>query len=285
MLGIADLGRVAMFCALLSLPRAATAGDEKAAFSLFRPTPEALLRDMSTDRPDKTESPYTVDAGRIQVEMDIVSFTSDENGSVVFRAWDIAPFNVKFGLSHDSDLQLFYGSYGRVTTIGDSHGVRETLDGSGDLVVRLKRNLWGNDGGRTAFALMPFIKLPINAREDLNDALEGGLIVPLAIDIGNGVGIGLMTEIDVLRNEEGSGYSPAFVNSATIGFDVTQDLGVYLEIFAERSMEDGAELVLTFDTGFTLAVTDNIQFDAGVNLGLTEAADDLNLFVGQSVRF
>jgi hypothetical protein len=35
------------------------------------------MREMSTDRPDLTESAYTVDAGHFQVEMDVVRYTYD----------------------------------------------------------------------------------------------------------------------------------------------------------------------------------------------------------------
>ena len=34
---------------------------DKSQFNLFNPTPAALMRAMSTDRPDTTESAYTVD--------------------------------------------------------------------------------------------------------------------------------------------------------------------------------------------------------------------------------
>jgi hypothetical protein len=33
----------------------------------------APLHELSTDRPDRTESPYTVDRGRVQVEMDFAN--------------------------------------------------------------------------------------------------------------------------------------------------------------------------------------------------------------------
>ena len=35
----------------------------KSSYSLFQSTPRDMMRDMSTDRPDLTESPITVDAG------------------------------------------------------------------------------------------------------------------------------------------------------------------------------------------------------------------------------
>src|SRR5687767_7346997 len=51
--------------------------EEKLRYHLFNPTPRQLMREMSTDRPDKTESAYTVDAGHFQVEADLVSYAYD----------------------------------------------------------------------------------------------------------------------------------------------------------------------------------------------------------------
>lgn len=256
---------------------------DKSHYTLFNPTPDGALRDMATDRPDKTESPYTVDAGRFQVETDLVAYTYDRRDGVTTRAFDVMPFNLKIGLTDSSDLQLAYGAFSRVRTFGG--GVSDTDRGFGDLVVRYKQNLWGNDGGRTALGLMPFVKIPTNTLAQLNDDVEGGIIVPFAVDLGRGMGLGLMTEVDFLKAESGGGYEPTFVNSATVSFELTRRLGLYVEAFVERSAESGAETIVTVDTGFTYAVTDHLQLDAGVNIGVTDAADDLNVFVGLSQRF
>ena len=37
--------------------------------------------------------------------------------------------------------------------------------------------------------------------------------------------------------------------------------------------------------GVTYALTDDVQLDARANIGLTRAADDLNVFLGLSRRF
>src|SRR5436309_3199384 len=50
---------------------------DKSPFSLFNPTPRTLMREMQTDRPDQTESPYTVDAGHFQLEADFDNYTYD----------------------------------------------------------------------------------------------------------------------------------------------------------------------------------------------------------------
>src|SRR5437764_1052507 len=49
-------------------PATARAGEEapaadKSSYTLFNPTPLNLMRDLNPDRPDVTESPFTVDAG------------------------------------------------------------------------------------------------------------------------------------------------------------------------------------------------------------------------------
>src|SRR5438093_6841318 len=70
---------------------------DKRQYHLFNPTPRAFLRELSTDRPDKTESPYTVDAGHFQIEMDLVSYSRDRDthagADTRVDSWAVAPIN------------------------------------------------------------------------------------------------------------------------------------------------------------------------------------------------
>lgn len=117
---------------------------DKRAYNLFNPTPENLLRELTTDRPDKTESPYTVDAGHFQLEMDLLSYTRD--GEV--ENFAIAPANFKIGLLNNVDLQVIAATYNIQRTRDRAARPRESISGFGDLLVRLKVNFWGNDGAR-----------------------------------------------------------------------------------------------------------------------------------------
>lgn len=261
---------VAVFLACAPVPALAQPGD--------------ALRDMSTDRPDKTESPYTVDAGHIQIELDLANYTRDDSDGLRTEGLAIVPFNFKLGLDQSTDIQLLVEPFVRQTVTDRVRG-GDRIDGIGDVTVRLKHNLWGNDGGPTALALMPFVKLPTNSNGLGNGAVEFGLIVPLAVRVADGIGIGAMTQIGMFEEADGRGYAPSFVNSATVAFDLTDRLGLYTELFTERSIGRGAEWVVTGDIGFTYALSDNIQLDTGIAIGLTDAADDLNLFVGISRRF
>ena len=85
-----------------------TADPNKRQYNLFNPTPRALMREMSTAWPDKTESAYTVDAGHFQFKADLVSFSIDRSnieGARVFGV-NVANVNLKAGLLNNADLQL-----------------------------------------------------------------------------------------------------------------------------------------------------------------------------------
>ena len=281
-----------MVCSLTSLARAAENENEhdKSGYHLFRPTPRAQMREMSTDRPDKTESAYTVDAGHFQFEMDLFSYAHDQDksggGDMSTDAYAIAPVNLKFGLLNNVDLQVVIDTYNSVRVHDHLAGTVEKKSGFGDVTTRLKVNLWGNDGGRTALAMMPFVKFPSNQDGLGNDAVEGGVIFPLAVELPAGWGMGLMTEVDFLRDEpDDGGYHASFVNTVTFSHDICGKLGGYVEFFSEVSTEEDSEWIGTVDLGLTYGLTDDIQLDAGVNIGVTDAADDINPFVGMSWRF
>jgi len=257
---------------------------EKTGYNLFHPTPDSLLRELTTDRPDKTESPYTVDAGHYQIELDLLNYTQDCTDQAV-QTFAIAPSNLKVGLFNNVDLQFIVETYTIQRTSGHDPQAHETVSGFGDVLIRCKTNFWGNDGGTTAGGMMPFLKLPTGATELGNGAVEGGIIFPLAITLPQEWSMGLMTEVDHLRNSDSSNYHQEFINSITFGHGIIGQLAGYLEFFSSISSERDVEWIGTVDFGLTYNLRSNVQLDAGVNIGVTRAADDLNLFVGLSVRF
>lgn len=275
--------RIATLIALATIPALAQAAPDKSKYNLFNPTPTKQMRDMSTDRPDKTESPYTVDAGHFQIESDLITFTHDTTGDTDTNSFNVPPVNIKFGLTNNSDIQFVYDAYS-YERVKES-GTTERNDGLGDLTVRYKYNFWGNDGGDTAFGIMPFVKFPTNTNDVGNNSIEGGVILPYGMELADGVGFGTMAELDITRDADDSGYHPTYIASATIGYDVTDAMGHYVELYAEQAGESGAKTIVTFDTGVTYGLTDNLQLDAGVNIGITKVADDFNPFLGLSYRY
>ncbi len=254
---------------------------DKSGYTLFNPTPRELMRELSPDRPDKTESPHTVDAGHFQIEMDFANYS--RNRSAGEQTWNFAPINFKAGLLNNVDLQLIFDNTLHSRTREGSSVVKRT--GVGDSLVRLKVNLWGNDEGETAFALMPFVKFPTHTAGLGSPGVEGGLILPLAVKLPLEWEMGMMTEVDFLRNSGGGGYHAEFVNSITFSHSIVGKLSGFLEFFSAISTESGQDWVGTVDCGLTYLVTENLQLDCGVNIGVTRAADDYNPFAGLTWRF
>jgi hypothetical protein len=268
---------------------AAEAVADKPSYHLFKPVPREMMRELSTDRPDKTESAYSVDAGHFQVESDIVNYSYDAHNPsrdhTINESLAIAPFNFKVGLRNNWDVQFVVPTYNATRVRERRTGFRDTERGFGDFILRSKVNLWGNDGGDTAFALMPYVKFPTATRSLGNCAYEGGLIAPLAVALPAGWGMGLMTQVDINEDGDGSGYHPEFVNSITFSHDIVGDLGGYVEFFSSVSTDKDACWIGTIDLGLTYGLTEDIQLDAGINIGVTRAADDFNPFLGISWRF
>ena len=106
--------------------------------------------------------------------------------------------------------------------------------------------------GTTVSAMSPFVKIPTDQASFADNVVKGGFIFPLAVGLPAGWSMGVMTEVDLFR-EVGTG--------------------------------PGARRAGTVVLGLTYGLTDNLQLDAGINIGVTGPADDLDPFVGLAWRF
>lgn len=232
------------------------------------------LREMSTDRPDTTESPYTVDENHFQLEMSFIDYIKEDSG----EEYSITPFNFKYGLTDSLDVQLVVEPQ-----IVRRH-TNDKRSNFGDSQIRLKKNLWGNDGGETAFALMPYIQLPTGGNGFSSDHVEWGIILPLGISLSDETNLGLMGEFDFIRNDTDSDYNSEFLHSATIGTTLIGELGGYVEYVGISALDTGDDYQSIFNGGLTYGLSENTQLDCGAGYGLSDSAPDLNLFAGISIR-
>lgn len=259
---------------------------DKSQYNLFNPTPRELLRSFNSGRPSKTDTPFTVDAGHFQLEADFVTYTRDVNNSDGTDTKTFQTFipNIRVGLLNNVDFQIQLQTYNNVRTKFQDN-TEEEQSGYGDTTVGLRINFWGNEGGKTAFGMVTSIKFPTNQDNLGNNAIEGGVTFPFALQLSEQWNLGMQTGFALNRNNADSGYNVGFVNSVIVGYSVTEKLGTFFELFTDITTEANSELVATFDTGVTYLLAENLQLDAGVNIGLTQAADDFNAFVGFTVRF
>src|SRR5256885_13235585 len=296
--GFLSLAAIAAFCAATDLfaadPIVAPQSTERAradksGYTLFDPTPRPLMRELSADRPDVTETPYTVDAGHFQLEMDVLRYAYDRYNSardnVRRESVSLAPMILKLGVLNSVDLELGISPYISTRAHDFGSGAVETHRGFGSLMPRVKVNLWGNDGGKSSLALLPFIKLPTSTGHVEDNSVEGGLTVPIAIELPYEFGVGSDIQVTVVRNNVGGGYHAEFLNTLTVGHTIAGPLGGYVEFVSIASQERAAPWVAIFDLGLSYEVSRDVRIDGGINIGLTRSAEDLNPFIGLTWRF
>jgi hypothetical protein len=235
-------------------------------------------RELSTDRPDVTESPYSVPRGWFQIEMDGLVWSRHDQGATEARTLGIAATNLKLGIAERADLQLVFEPWMR-TRLDRTGAADDVESGAGELSVRLKWNLLGNDGGRVALGLLPWVAWDTQERGD-GVADGAGLAVPLSIDFNERVGGAVMIEGSVADHER------AVLTSATCGAALKGPLGAFGEIVGERAFIDSGadEWRSTLNLGATLGVGSNLQLDGGVRFGLTDAVEDFTGFLGFAAR-
>lgn len=151
-----------------------SADSSKSNYNLLHPTPKNLMRDFETDRPDVTESAYSVDAGHFQVETDLFKTEHYHLDKTKTNNNYYNTANVKMGITNFLDLQVVVATLNSSGTV-NGNAILKRSD-FGGFTFRLKQNLWGNDKGKTALAILPIlISLqyhPKNFQEELYFPLQ-----------------------------------------------------------------------------------------------------------------
>jgi outer membrane putative beta-barrel porin/alpha-amylase len=269
-----------------------TESADKSQYTLFNPTPERLLRDFSPDRPDTTESPFTIDAGHVQVETNLFGYARsrpDLEGTIT-DTFDVATSNIRTGLTNSAEIDFVLQPYGVMIThpLDRSRAFRSS--GVGGLEILAKFNLWGNDTfgapGSTALALLPFVSLPLDRTNGISPAfVEGGLIVPFGVQLSDKFELELNAGGLYLRDSGAARHHAEFLTSASLAYQWTETFGTYYEVVAQVGRQDPQGDIVLLDSGFTYLLTKNVQLDGGVNFGVTPAAPRINPFVGITARF
>ncbi len=259
---------------------------DKRNFTLFNPTPGDHLRDINA----LYNGPYTVDAGHAQIESVLGLFAYDHStahgADVTTEFLSLGSTTLRLGLLNNLDLGATFQPHIRVRIRDDRAGTTTHQNGIGDLTLRSKLNLWGNDGGSTAFGLVGFLKLPTNQEHIGNRYAEGGVGLPLAAELPWGWWLGVTPEFHCFHNTDGSdGYHLNFFSTVFLWHTIAGNLSGYVETANWVSTESGSPWISTLDVGVTYVFTPHVQLDLGAYIGMTRAANDISPFFGVSYRF
>ena len=250
-------------------------------YSLFNPVPKNSMREMETDRPDVTESPYTVDAGHFQYETDIVKLKKERSDLQHSQTILINQANIKIGITNSTAIQIGFQSYGIQKEKDLSTGSSITAKGMGDVSLRIKQNIIGNNNGNFALALLPYIKFPTSAYDD-ESRFEGGLIVPMTYKLPGEWTLGFQVEVDRLKDKDQPAMHTEFLQTLTISHPLLKGIDGIAETYYTYDFKSH-EISNFINAAIQLEVIKDFKLDAGLNYGLQHRADK-QYFMGASFR-
>ncbi len=246
-------------------------------YTIFHPTPEKLMRDLETDRPDATESPFTLDAGHFQFETDLFKTekTSIDGIKTINNYYNA--FNLKLGVTNSLDMQFVVVTFSTLS-IKKPGNIEKVSNFGSELTIRAKQNLWGNDMGRTAFAILPFVNIPITS----SDKFSGGIIFPFGMSLSKGWTLGTQIETDLVYNHDLNNYGLEILFSVTTSHSINENFDFFIEGFATRNI-DIKIYEYFLNSGLVYKLTKNINIDCGTYLGIKHISSK-TYFVGLSFR-
>lgn len=252
----------------------------KSQYSIFNPTPASDLREMETDRPDITESSYTVDAGHFQYEGDLSRYTLSKDTRIENKKIALNNGTYKLGITNSLDLHLVFESY-IFNYQHDKTKINSLTQGLGDIILRCKKNITGNDGGKFSLAILPFVKIPTLSFYD-NNHVEWGVIFPYTLNYFPEWSLSGEVQMQFLKQTGESKYKPFYLQSFAAERELTKKLAFFIETHftyadQDRTLENFA------DGGLILLFNDNLHFDCGINYGIQSYAYQ-SFFVGMSFR-
>lgn len=255
--------------------------EQKKQFHLFYKTPDHLLREMHLDRPDITETPFTVDAGRFQFEFDAFNIYRQPLSSNRKRT-DLLFLNgiAKAGITDFMDLEVLFSVHQWQIPDFVEDKDNRVRRGFGDVGIRAKINLVGNSHENWGIALMPSILLP--SPERVSDGLYiPGLTLIWEKSLPNGFDIGGQFEYFSLLNRELRFQESEYWATLVLGKDFAKKWSAFVEYLAIIPTQSPFEN--TFNGGLIYKLNPNLYFDIGFNLALN-ANSHSSLFTGFSFR-
>jgi hypothetical protein len=241
-------------------------------------------RDFCPDRPGLGTPACTIESGRFALELGLLDWTQD--GAGLNEADEIAAGNLllRYGLTDSLEVQLGWTAYTHIRT--RSGGLSDSVDGVGDLLVALRRNLLNPDGSGFAIALMPYVSLPTGSDGIGGGDWGAGLIVPMSHELPGGFALGFTAMADAAVDADGDGRHLAYRGILGLDVPLSGALGATIELSAGRD-EDPAGHSTEVLAGLSAGWTPNgdLQLDIGANIGLNDAAADVQLYVGIAKRF
>lgn len=230
-----------------------------------------------TDRPDATESAYTVGLGNFQLETGGIYQTNHDNG-INEKNYTLNTSLLRYGLSQNFELRLGWDYV--YNTIQAQPNIDDSLKGFNPFLIGFKTDITNENGLIPQIALLGHLYLPFTASNDFkpdSTGIEFIFSFDHTLTNNSGFSYNLGAGIEPGTNEISYLYTMAY------GYDITDSIGFYAELYG--NFPENSSAVHNWDAGFTYLPNNNLQFDLTVGTGISSNATDLLFSTGLSYRF
>ena len=239
---------------------------------------------ICADRPGKATGTCIVPTGHWQIETGLADWSEQDGGGERDTSLAIGETTIKYGLTDRSNIEVDVAPWQRAT----SHfaGAHESDSGFGDINVLFKQ-LLTSAAAPWQVAALPLVKIPTASHSLGNGKWEGGLLIPIGYSIPKTkLGIGLTPEIDWAADADGAGHHAAMAQVVSLGWAASEKLNLSAELWGAWDWDPaGTTRQASADGSVAYLLGNDVQLDAGANLGLNRVTPDVELYGGVSVRF
>jgi hypothetical protein len=233
---------------------------------------------MCADRPGKATPPCIVAPGHLQLEVGLVDW-SGRSPSSAQTSEAIAASEIRYGLTERTEVELAW------TPVSISHldGTRQV--GVGDVTLGARTALTPPAGSGLAVSIEPFVVAPAGTGGQGAGQWGGGVLLPVSFPVG-GFSIGVTPALQTVPADDGPGVRAQLSAAlgASYGFD---NISVGAELWGARQPSEHSADQASGDlfVAWSPARLSDVQFDAGLNAGLTRNTPRVELSLGVAHRF
>ncbi len=236
----------------------------------------AGLDALVTDRPDATESPETIAAGRFQLETGY-TFTSLES----VRTHTLGEFLLRVGVHDNIELRFGLNSYALV------RGGAVTADGLENFGVGAKFRLLSGGGvghARPTIAILVGTSIPTGSDEIDASSAHPEARIAAGWDLSEVVSVSTNLIWSSIKDDALDERFSEWGVSLALGYVLSDRWGAYLEYFGAYP-SGGRDTEDFVNAGLTYLISNDLQLDARVGYGLNDRDDDFFVGVGTAVRW
>jgi hypothetical protein len=243
-----------------------------------------LEEPLRTDRPDFTETSVTVGYGVAQLETGY-TYTFDDDGNSSTRSHSYPESLLRVGMLAEWFEFRIDWNYAeeRVNEFG---GPVTSNSGAEDLGLGMKIALTPQECVLPETALILQMTVPTGSSAFTADEVLPGFNFLYGWDINDDWSTGASTQMNRAVDDVTGDAYVEFAQSWTVGRGWTDRVSSYAEWYVLAPCSaDTNHAENYFDSGFTVLLSDDVQWDIRAGVGLNGAADDYFVGTGLSIRF